>query len=305
MHQRRRRPAAPAILAVAVLAMSLASDAIRPLPLEPASITFVRSAGRTADLFEVDVRAGTARRIDTGPGTASSPAWSPTGDRLAYARRNPQLGEGYAIEVLDARSGHRVRLTSGEAIDGSPTWSPDGASLGYSGNAVGPGFGVHVIDVGSGASRWLTAGQAPSWSPDGRMIAFVRLELGRFRVDAVRPDGSGLRPITGSDVHEERDPAWSPDGRFIATASRASRDSGTWDIAILDVESGARRTFERPESDERYPAWSPNGSYLAFARIRADAADIWLLDLRTGIESRLTSGPLFDLMPSWRPDGLE
>ena len=58
----------------------------------------------------------------------------------------------------------------------------------------------------------------PTWSPDGRRIAFERGVPGDIFV--MNADGSGARRL-GSDTCDETQPAWSPDGRWIAYSRRA------------------------------------------------------------------------------------
>jgi len=57
------------------------------------------------------------------------------------------------------------------------------------------------------------------------------------------------------------------------------------------------------ESIEQYPAWSPNGNELAFSREEAGIRSIFLKDLSSGDERRITCGAFDDIQPSWSPDG--
>lgn len=265
------------------------------------AIVFVRSSGRTAELRAVDVESGADRLVEAGEGRVSTPAWSPNGERLAYARRDFRTAGGFAIEILELASGERRRLTPGRAIEGSPAWSPGGDAIAFSANWDGPSFGIYLVPVDGGEPRRLTDGRAPAWSPDGTAIAFVRIEDGVPRVRRVDPrsDEPDTDEVTEPDSLGERDPSWSPDGARLAVSSLSA--AGDWDLTILEVASGRRRTIERPGTDERHPSWSPDGAWIAFARVSGESSAIWIVNPESGAERSVSSSTEFDLTPSWGP----
>ena len=71
----------------------------------------------------------------------------------------------------------------------------------------------------------------PSWSPDGRHIAFVSNREGNYEIYVMGSDGSNPRRLTDHPA-EDRSPSWSPDGRHIAFDS--NRD-GDWEIYVMDI----------------------------------------------------------------------
>lgn len=77
-----------------------------------------------------------------------------------------------------------------------PSWSPNGRRIAFA--RTGRGRGLYLIDP-DGTDRRPVYGKSfpgvPTWSPDGRWIAFVREIRGVPSIYAIRPDGSGLRPI--------------------------------------------------------------------------------------------------------------
>lgn len=284
------------LLAVVVATWVAVSLPAGPTPLAAnGPITFARSAGRDADLFEVDAATGSTHVVVSGRGTVSTPAWSRDGRSLAYAWRDPTQG-GFHIRVIDVESGDDRVLTPGDAIDGHPTWSPDGERIAFASNRGGKHFGIFVIRSDGSDPIRLLDGQAPAWSPSGRWIAFVRLVDGRHDLFLVQPDGSGERRLT-ADPGDDIDPAWTPDGSAIVFASDRA---GDLDLYRLDVETGTVSELLRGRGDDRDPAVSPDGLLVAFSRIVDGHANLWLTNA-TGEAWQLTVDRLFDIGAAWQP----
>ncbi len=85
----------------------------------------------------------------------------------------------------------------------------------------------------------LGAGPASVWSPDGRMIAFVRLST-RLGVYVVNADGSGVRNLTPKPMEAYAAPAWSPDGQKITFAGERS---GSSEIYLMNADGSGQRSL--------------------------------------------------------------
>ena len=96
----------------------------------------------------------------------------------------------------------------------------------------------------------------PTWSPDGRLIAYSSDQSGNFDI-WVRPVGEG-KPIqvTTSPAHDWQ-PAWSPDG--VSLVFRSERDGGG--IFVAPALGGSERKLS---SVGYHPRWSPDGSQILF-----------------------------------------
>lgn len=146
---------------------------------------------------------------------------------------------------------------------------------------------------------------SPVWSPDGQRIAFLRITEGAQDIWTVNRDGDDLRRIT-HDPEGERALAWGPFGRRIAFLSDRS---GNQDVFVVDVESGTveQVTSETNPWDEfRWaPVWSPDGGTIAYVSNRSKpwADDVWLAELETGVNRKLTAGLHVMSTPIWSPDG--
>src|SRR3954452_16760613 len=97
---------------------------------------------------------------------------------------------------------------------------------------------IFSADIGGTAIVNLTNDPAPdrspSWSPDGRQIAFASRRDGNWDVYRMRADGGDLQRLT-DDPTSDGEPSWSPDGTRISFSS--SRESNL-DIYLLDLSSG-------------------------------------------------------------------
>ena len=103
----------------------------------------------------------------------------------------------------------------------------------------------------------------PSWSPDGKSIAFVSNMSGRNNIWLVPAEGGWPVQLTVSDQRQNA-PAWSPDGKWIAYQSDYDGDE-LWDIFLVSPKTGKvvnlTSTREIAETD---PTWSPDGRHLAY-----------------------------------------
>jgi dipeptidyl aminopeptidase/acylaminoacyl peptidase len=188
------------------------------------------------------------------------------------------------------------------ASPGEPHLSPDGSTVAFVLQA-GEGRQIFAMSALGGWPQRITAGPAssesPRWSPDGLQVAFVSGKA----VVVAGADGAHPRTLTDHAAGNSM-PRWSPDGSQIAFYSRRRGWSQIWVIPAAGGEP--RRLTDRPEDDDDLQ-WSPDGTQIAYSSIRGtdlNNRDIYSVDVRTGVERRLTDAPsCFDGAPAWSPDG--
>jgi dipeptidyl aminopeptidase/acylaminoacyl peptidase len=147
----------------------------------------------------------------------------------------------------------------------------------------------------------------PTWSPDGKSIAFISNMSGRNNLWLVPAEGGWPVQLTVSD-QRQASPAWSPDGKWIAYQSDYDGDE-LWDIFLVSPKTGKvvnlTSTREIAETD---PTWSPDGRYLAYlAKPKTSAAtEIDIYDTLMREVKHLTTNTPQDkrnVNPIWSKDG--
>jgi Tol biopolymer transport system component len=150
----------------------------------------------------------------------------------------------------------------------------------------------------------------PSWSPDGRQIAFRTTRDGNDEIYIMNADGSEQTNLSRSVNTEERSPEWSPDGQQIALASL---QGAILDIFILPIhltKTNVNQTHWTNLTDnnnslggDEYPAWSPDSTKIAFQSYRDGNWEIYVMNADGSEQIRLTHNFGEDTLPNWSPDG--
>jgi dipeptidyl aminopeptidase/acylaminoacyl peptidase len=145
--------------------------------------------------------------------------------------------------------------------------SPDGKTVAFSWNSTGQ-WEIYLLPIGgSSPPRQITSGKgakfAPTWSPDGRRLAYVLDPEGGecfdiYTYHLVTKEFLNLTPDTAEAIHPSL--SWSPDGNWIGFASNRA---GSFDSYIIPSNGGeAKKVLARPEPDWKV-VWSPNGKWIA------------------------------------------
>jgi Tol biopolymer transport system component len=166
---------------------------------------------------------------------------------------------------------------------------------------------IYVVDAGGTRPRNLTNSPDqreayPTWSPEGRRIAFVSCSKGSRSTDIfiMNPVATTLTQITKTDDDWEWQPAWSPDGQRIAFARGNPLDRSRNGIWVMNADGSDPVQLTHGPDDGR-PKWSPDGRRIAFGG--GSQIDIYVMNADGSDVVNITNDPGYDYLGSWAPDG--
>ncbi|MDE0300618.1 MAG: DPP IV N-terminal domain-containing protein [Candidatus Poribacteria bacterium] len=169
---------------------------------------------------------------------------------------------------------------------------------------------IYVMDADGRNPRKVTTHDEedgnPTWSPDGRQIAFEsNRNGGNIQIWVI--DADGKNPVRLTDGVWDRHPSWSPDGKKIAYDVLLNPwDADKWNrtIYVMDSDGGNSRKLIKEPAYDTHPSWSPNSKKIAFSSSMEDGGvEIYVMQANGRNQKRLTYNFGDNRYPTWSPDG--
>jgi Tol biopolymer transport system component len=250
------------------------------------TIAFVRyRAAYVSDIYVMPASGGEPKRLTFDDNTIwGRPAWTPNAAALLFV--SSRMGSPTLWRVLTA-GGQPERL----GIDGDAEVALDGnhhqlATVLYRFN-----IDLNAIDlreptrppVKIAPSTYIE--ESPSFSPDGKKIAFRSNRLGHNDIWIADADGSNATQLTAIERGNNGSPQLSPDGQRVVFDSSAD---GNWDLFVVQVAGGSPIRLTSDPSSEYVPTWSRDGRWIYFASNRTGSNQVWKMPAYGGAATQIT-----------------
>jgi len=254
------------------------------------------------------------RQVTFGSYDDREPDYMGDGKSIVYSS---DRSGNYDIWRVDLATGMLEQLTTDSAEDAMPAVNRSTGAIAFTSTRA-PGRGIWVREPDGSVGIWVaTAGTpfAPSWSPDGRQLAYMELTPGATQLMlAERGGGPSAVSPSGSDVFPFRS-SWLTPNDILFTADgairviRVSGEAGpvvpvAFDAHITFTRSAYQkhaRDFRSTTTRKAYgiinPALSPDGSTVVFGAL----GDLWVM--KGSALKRLTHDVYVQFDPAWSPDG--
>lgn len=172
------------------------------------TILYSMAVGGNTNIYRINAEGGPSQQLTDSPGISIGGSFSPDGSKIVFESDRSGSQQIYVMNA-DGTDQHRISFASGKAA--SPEWSPRGDLIAFT--HIAGNLSIAVMTPSGDGFRQLTDSwqdEAPTWSPNGRIIQFFRTEEGGGHTAIWQVDltGQNLRrlptPVDASD------PAWGP-----------------------------------------------------------------------------------------------
>ncbi len=268
--------------------------------------------------FENRLITNLTRHTSTTEGLDFDPDIFDQANLLVFSSTRNSLHPDVFIKDVDGAT--LTQLTADPADDIQPRFSPDGRRVVFCSNRTG-NWDVWIVNRDGTGLMQLTNSHcdevAPCFSPDGQQVAYTRWgdRSRQWEIWVLQLNQPGVRQFLAYGMF----PAWSPDGQLIAFQRARQRGSHLFSVWTMRLVNGeARQPTEVAHVDSAAciaPRWSPDGSMLVYCVVDADGpiprprgdtpteANLWVVDVDTGVRLKLTDGTAPAFNPVWAQTG--
>jgi Tol biopolymer transport system component/DNA-binding winged helix-turn-helix (wHTH) protein len=219
----------------------------------------------------------------TEQGSFCCPTWSPDGRYIAFSRFvKEERGIYHGIYIVSAIGGAERKVFAGAPAHPPLDWSPDGRSIAFTAKEPEKEtYSIFLLSVETLETRKLSEPPGdyqdwgPAFSPDGKQLAFVRMNSDLGDIFIMPANGGEPRRLTFDHASIPTAPVWTRDGRSIVFSSTRSSVPTLW---RMPVSGGSPIQVPQVGVVTKKPSISPKGHRLAYDQILGSSS-IWSLNL--------------------------
>jgi uncharacterized protein YjdB len=247
-------------------------------------------------------------KLSADTASASDPAFSPDGSRLAFV----SLRDGNAeIYVMNADGSGSTRVTNDPLTDGRPSFTPDGQTIVFHSSRTAGKQQIWSVNVDGTGLTQLTrdsANASPTVSPDGQTIAYVSTRNKDTEIWLMGKDGSNQRQFTRAPQSRESEPRFLRDGTLAYLVERKEGNRTVQQVMRADLASGNVTAMTGIDLAISSFAVSPSGDLVALVvntdpqNRRNPAYKVYIQPVSSGAAVALpTTGTEQMITPAFRP----
>ncbi len=301
-----------AVLAAAVAMLAVGTPLSRAtFPGTNGQLAYDAKIGKHYQLFTSNADGSAPKQLTHfADSDAVWAAWSPSGNQIAF-ERDVYTGvfvTRAAIYTINA-DGSGLRALTPTGLNGEPSWSPNGKLIVFGTLRFGKQATLSVVAANGGRVRKLLTTPlpckrfcdigllSPTFSPDGKRIAFAWHKKGGAAIFTMNASGGGLKQVTPWEKGGLTDKIdWSPDGARIAFSSPGIGDLPGVSSNVFTVRTDGTGLVKLTNSrggkvNNGLDSWSPDGKRIAFVSNRTGTYEIYVMNANGSSVTQVTRGP--------------
>lgn len=235
-------------------------------------IVFISNKSGSKEIYSCDFDGANVHQLTNFRSIALTPALSPDGAYLAFT---DFTGGKPALAIRELATGKTTRVAKkGNSID--PAWRNSrelATTFSFEGDQE-----LYLLDSAGAVKQRLTSSSgidlSPTFSPDGRKMAFVSARSGNPQIFVYDFSSGKSQRLTFSGRYNTQ-PAWSPIGDKIAFSTWES--GGEINIFVINTDGSGLTQLTTQSGENESPSWSPDGRMIVFASNRQGVKKLYVM----------------------------